>query len=190
MTTIPRRTVQELALLYLCIYCKKPDWNAKDVMIALKDVLTSIFSLRLAAESLKMNPKWFDRPVCVEFSESDIAFDKREYAKRLLLKVGESSKLDDFLREAERLEMEFGDDERHQIHGHDFITFLSYYFREKGVTKKQFVNKDIVARSLPLCHEINQLISNELFIRVNNFCSRAGAFARAMHRKPENGRKS
>jgi hypothetical protein len=155
---------------YLWIYCNKGGAKGRDLMSALKGALTSIFALRLAAEALKFTPGWFDRAVCVELKGNGIEIDRREYARRLLNKISGTPQLEGFLQEAERFEATFNKDERYQIHGHDFLMLLSYYLRKIGV-ENQYANKEVIARSLPLCHEWMRLRDHHLFAQISEFCS-------------------
>lgn len=135
--------------------------KSSDILDNLCDVLQELFLIRLANEELELCMESLDFLKFCKIKENyTIDFDKDEYMKRYLLKNSELSRKDDFIESIETNRSKLDEDVRFQIHGHDFIKLLFWYF-EKIKRRKLGYTEDTLWKVLSIICCNNKTLSEE-----------------------------
>jgi len=134
--------------------------SAEKAISEIQAALTDIFAIRLAL----YNRGWaipmisFER--CCELSEDGVQFDSTECINRLLNAGNHFAHRAEFLREFAECRKTLTGDPRRHIHGHDFLSLLSWYIRQH---KSQAPPEPVVARSILACADSSTLRNEAMF---------------------------
>ncbi len=132
------------------------------VLAELASVLQELFLIRLANKLTKYGLTQISWEKCCSVTELRLTFEINEYILRCLNTRGRRGEFEQFSLLVEEWRVKLSKDPRHQIQGHDFIEFLTWYiYKHRGI--KEINDSAVVQRSLLGCIERAQLLDEPLF---------------------------
>jgi hypothetical protein len=155
---------------FFTLFCHRDNWPVAIIMSSLADVLQEFFLFRCANSLLDWHLDWLDNYKCLKVKSWRIELDRKEFIKRLLNKNGKGGDRDTFNRTVESLQKSMDSEPRHQIHGHDFISLLSWFIKEKGITGSRS-QIDVVQSSMTLTLDHSRLVEEPLFQKLTELVS-------------------
>jgi len=155
---------------FLTVYCYRPRWQVAQFMEALRIPLQDMYRIRLAVRALELQLKWFNRLLCVELEEWSVAFDIREFVRRLLNKNQVLREYERVLERVEAFESVCSRDVRYGLHSQDLSRLVAWLLRRKGV-RSVATDVGTVTRAMATCLSAPDLVEEPLFRRVAEFAS-------------------
>lgn len=139
---------------FLTLGCRRSDWPVKQIMDSLASVLQEFFLYRCANDDLQWGMDWLDKNVCMTVDGWAINLDADAFVIRLLNKNGMAGKKAAFDRRVNALRPNLKADPRHQMHGHDLTSLLSWYIRKKGILgARAKADNVLVSMTMSLDHQ-------------------------------------
>jgi len=136
--------------------------SATVVLQELAEVLQELFLIRLANKLMEFSLKHISWERCCSLVGLQLSFDVSEYIGRYLNTRGRRTQIEEFTFVINEWRVKLSEDPRHQIQGHDFIEFLTWYiYKHRGV--KEVNDEAVIQRSLLGCIERTQLMQEPLF---------------------------
>jgi len=153
---------------FLTVYCNRPDWQAIDLMECIQSTIQRMFAIRAAAEALGIRLNWIDRCVCLSVNRLTLKFDDKEFISRLLSKIGLHDRNSELKERTDSMILEFSDEPRNQIHGHDFLRVLQFVLRSNNIAATS-LDENSIGRALALSTAREELTQEVLFSTLNMF---------------------
>jgi len=139
--------------------------TAKEVLTEITPVLETLFLVRMANSRLRWGLAGVNHEKCCRILDDRVDFDSDEYMNRSLRTKGRYIDKAEFVESMRMSKELLTSDPRLQIHGHDFIGFLTWYIRQhKGF---KWVRDDMVERALFASAEASRLTKEGLFLALS-----------------------
>lgn len=129
----------------------------------LSRVLERLFLIRLTNEQMNLGLTWIQFGRSCSLNGSEIGFDEDAFIQKYLNSSGQSDNEEDFRNKMELLKGKLPVDSRLKMHGHDYVTLVSWYLKE--LRKEQSIyNPKAVERALWTSIEYEDIVK-EAFAR-------------------------
>lgn len=139
---------------FITLCCRRNDWPVETIMESLASVLQEFFLYRCANDELEWNMDWLDKNVCMNVEEWQINLDTEGFIIRLLNKNGRMKYKAAFDTRVDALRPNLKVDHRHQMNGHDLISLLTWYLRQKGISRTRAQTDNVrMCLTLTLDHQ-------------------------------------
>lgn len=147
---------------FIIICCRHPEWSVETILFGMVDVLQKLFLFRFANEDLGWEMDWLDRVSCLSIEGNLIVLDEEEFILRFLNKNARAMNRNMFEERVNSLRIHLLDDARYQMHGHDFISVLSWNIKQRGVTGDRAKPQNILI-NLALSVDYKELSREPMF---------------------------
>ncbi len=137
--------------------------NLHVFVTSLGNVLTDLYSLRLADRFLAWGMKWSDVSSCLSTAGDKVLLDMEAYITRLLMANSRIKEREAFEADVKRWRAKLKGDYRMNIRGHDFIVILAWSIKKfRGL--KEFASEDALQRLLILLAKNIDTIPTEVSV--------------------------
>lgn len=153
----------------LKIGLKKEQNNLTALKNNLSEILQDLFAIRATNNQLKYNLSYRDFKKHLSVQEDKINFDRKSYIDSYLTSNGRHSDISKFTKTCNNFRKMTVKSKRQKIHGHDFITLLSWYLcKIIGTGGNKYSSQEVITAIVRTGVEINRLEKESLFSNIKN----------------------
>lgn len=141
---------------------RKFDWPVQDIMRNISWVAQEFFLYRWANNVLGWGMDWLERIVCMNMDGWEVRLDEDGYITRFLNKNGRLANKVEFEAQVRNLRSSLRGDRRFQMNGHDLISVLAWYVRQRGISGQKATMEN-VHLFMPLTLDHRELLPEPMF---------------------------